>query len=59
MMYEDQVPRLEKFKADHPEIEIHNPVDSHSMFWKACGDGKILAVELDLRRLLDTLERLT
>ena len=52
----DQVPRLQRFQADHPEIEIKSPIDTKSVWWKAVRDGEQIAVEHDLRRLLDSLE---
>jgi hypothetical protein len=55
--YEDQVPRLEQFRAEHPEIEIRSPIDNQSGFWKAYRDGMILSVQHDLRWLLDHLEQ--
>jgi hypothetical protein len=41
-----------------PDIRIDNPVDSRSAFWSAHQGGKVLAVEFELARLLDTLNRL-
>lgn len=52
----DQVPRLERFKAEHPEIAIRTPLDSGSGVWSAARDGVVLTVQHDLRRLLDKLE---
>lgn len=53
----DQVPRLEAFKAAHPDVDIMSPLDSRSApWWKAYRDGEPLATGVDLRRLLDTLE---
>lgn len=54
---EDQVPRLARFREAHPEVDICNPQAARSQFWKAARDGEIIAIEIDLRRLLDTLER--
>lgn len=53
---EDQVPRLEEFRRNHPEIEIMSPYGTKSGFWKAFRDGEQLTVQVDLRRLLDKLE---
>lgn len=53
----DQVPRMERFRAEHPDIEIVSPLVLRSAFWKARRGGEVLAIELDLRRLLDTLDR--
>jgi hypothetical protein len=53
----DQVLRLERFKADHPDIEIMSPLESRAApWWKAFRDGEPLATGVDLRRLLDTLD---
>jgi hypothetical protein len=54
--YMDQVPRLEQFKGEHPEITIRTPLDSGSGAWSAARDGVVLTVQYDLRRLLDKLE---
>lgn len=54
--YVDQVPRLEKFRIEHPEIEISNPRDTRSPFWRAHRDGELLTVQNNLRFLLDKLE---
>ncbi len=56
MMHSDQIPRLEKFKADHPEIEISSPLVTKSPWWKAWVDGEQIASGHDLRRLLDSLD---
>ena len=53
----DQVPRLERFRQAHPEVEIMTPLDTRSPFWKAYRDGQHLGTGIDLRRLLDQLER--
>ena len=54
--YMDQVPRLERFKAEHPEITIKTPLDTKSGAWVAYRDGIVLTVQHDLRWLLDKLE---
>ena len=51
----DQVTRRQRFEANHPDVEIKTP-PAGSPWWKAFRDGVQLAVEHDLRRLLDTLE---
>jgi hypothetical protein len=56
--YVDQVPRLEKFRADHPDIEIASPLETNSPFWRAYRDGKQIALQNGLRWLLDKLESL-
>jgi hypothetical protein len=55
---DDQVPRLEQFRAAHPDIEIMSPLDARSSpWWKAYRkDGEPLATGVDLRRLLDVLD---
>jgi hypothetical protein len=55
---EDQVPRLQAFRAEHPDIEITSPADSHTGMWSAYQGGKILAVKFGLRQLLDHLDEL-
>jgi hypothetical protein len=55
---QDQVVRLEAFKSAHPDVDFASPVDTRSPFWKVRRDGELIATELDLRRLLDTLESL-
>lgn len=52
----DQVARREAFQAAHPDVEIKMPLDTRSAWWKAYRDGEQLAVEHDLRLLLDALE---
>ena len=55
---EDQVPRLQAFRAEHPDIEIASPADSRTGMWSAYQGGKILAVKFGLRALLDRLDEL-
>ena len=55
---EDQVPRLQAFRAEHPDIEIASPADSHVGMWPAYQGGKILAVKFGLRALLGRLDEL-
>ena len=55
---EDQVPQLKAFRAEHPDIEIASPADSHTGMWSAYHGGKILAVKFGLRQLLDRLDEL-
>jgi hypothetical protein len=55
---EDQVPRLVKFKADHPDIWIGHPSRGQPL-WIAKRDGQVLHSSFDLRRFLDKLEELT
>ena len=55
---EDQVPRLQAFRAEHPDIEIAGPAGSRTGMWPAYQGGTILAVTFGLRRLLDRLDEL-
>ena len=55
---EDQVPRFQAFRAEHPDIEIASPADSHTGMWSAYQGGKILVVKFGLRQLLDRLDEL-
>ena len=55
-VWNDQIPRMEAFRAAPPDVEIKTPLDTRSPFWKAYRDGEQLAVEHDLRLLLDALE---
>jgi hypothetical protein len=52
----DQVPRLEAFKAAHPEFDIMTPLDTRSPFWKCYLNGGQVAVESRLKYFLDALE---
>lgn len=36
--WNDQVPRLQAFRAAHPDVEIMTPVDTRSPWWKAFAD---------------------
>ena len=56
LVVNDQVPRLERFRAQHPGIQVKTPVDTRSAWWTASRDGEQLAAELDLRHLLNALE---
>jgi len=56
--YADQVPRLQAFRQAHPEIEIRDPVSTRSGLWSAHRDGRVLATEIELYRLLDRLDSL-
>ena len=55
---EDQVPRLQAFRDEHPDIEIASPADSHTGMWSAYQGGKILLVKFGLCQLLDRLDEL-
>jgi hypothetical protein len=55
---EDSVPRLQRFRREHPEIVI-TPPDKSSAFWEAFDeDGKRLAYGYWLKILLDKLDAL-
>ena len=51
----DQVPRLQRFRAEHPDITI-TPPGKHTALWKARKGGEVVAQHFSLRRLLDALE---
>jgi hypothetical protein len=55
---EDQVPRLQAFRDEHPDIEIASPADSRTGMWSAYQGGKILVVKFGLCQLLDRLDEL-
>jgi hypothetical protein len=52
---ENQVPRLQAFRAEHPDIEIASLADSGAGMWPAYQGGKILVVKFGLWQLLDRL----
>jgi hypothetical protein len=58
LSYDDQVGRLEKFRADHPEITIVPPSKGTSPFWVAMRSGERLADAYWLEQLLDELEQM-
>ena len=49
---EDQVPRLQAFRAEHLDIEIASPAGSRTGMWSAYQGSKILVVKFGLRQLL-------
>jgi len=53
----DQVPRLQAFKAAHPDITI-DPPGPGRLRWIATRDGSVLAERFNLVQLLDQLDRL-
>ena len=53
---EDQMPRLQAFRAEHPDIEIASPAGSRTGMWPAYQGGTILVVTFGLRQLLDRLD---
>ena len=52
---DNQVPRLQAFRAEHPDIEIASLADSGAGMWPAYQGGKILVVKFGLWQLLDRL----
>lgn len=54
----DQVPRLQAFRTEHPEIVIVPPGRGHPA-WTATRDGTFLTSAVFLKRFLDHLEKLT
>lgn len=52
---EDSVPRLERFRDEHPEVTI-NPPHKLNPYWEGWRDGEFLARAYWLERLLDNLE---
>lgn len=56
---EDQVPRLERFRQRHPDIDVTpgSKPDNYGQ-WTARRDGKTIASDYELRWLLDDLERI-
>jgi hypothetical protein len=55
---EDQVPRLQAFRAEHPDIEIASPAGSRTGMWPAYQGGTILVVTFGLRQLPGRLDEL-
>ncbi len=55
---EDQVPRLQAFRAEHRDIEIAGPAGSRTGMWSAYQGGTILVVKFGLCQLLDRLDEL-
>jgi hypothetical protein len=53
----DQVPRLQAYKAAHPDVTITAPAGPTAT-WTAARAGKVIAHGLDLKALLDRLGRL-
>ena len=57
----DQVTRLGRFKAEHPEWQVISPADIRSVLrgevlWRAEGPDGHVAFATELRDLLDELE---
>jgi hypothetical protein len=56
---EDQVVRLERFREEHPDIELELTGEIPRLReWVARRDGKILAKRYELEWMLDDLEKL-
>jgi hypothetical protein len=53
--YEDQVPRLVRFREEHPDIRIIPPGRT-CISWTAHRRGVLLAQDIELSGLLDKLE---
>ena len=45
------MPRLQAFRAEHPDIEIASPAGSRTGMWPAHQGGTILVVKFGLRQL--------
>jgi hypothetical protein len=53
----DQVARLERWTAEHPDVEIQAPdYASGAQLWTAHKGGIVVCCEYDLRVLLDRLD---
>lgn len=54
----DQVPRLEKFRLAHPDIDITAPYSTSGNYdhWVARHGVRIIASDHELKELLDQLE---
>ena len=48
---EDQVPRLQAFRDEHPDIEIASPAGSRTGMWPAYQGGTMLVVTFGLCQL--------
>jgi hypothetical protein len=53
----DQVPRLERYRQEHPDVDIQPP-GTKSAVWRAYRDGDLIAYGFTLMVLLDRLEAL-
>ena len=57
----DQVRRLKRFEAEHPEWQVISPASPRSVLrgeteWRALGPGGQFARAMELRDLLDEIE---
>ena len=53
----DQVPRLERYRQGHPDVDIQPP-GAQSAVWRAFRDGDLIAYGFTLMVFLDRLEAL-
>jgi len=53
----DQVPRLERYRQEHPDVDIQPP-GARSTVWRAFRDGDLIAYGFTLMVFLDRLEAL-
>jgi len=56
-MQEDAVIRLERFKEQHPDVQVTPPGPQTGAFWKAVDQGAEVADGYWLTQLMDKLER--
>jgi hypothetical protein len=52
------MPRLQAFRAEHPDIKIASPAGSHTGMWPAYQGGTILVVRFGPCRLPGLLDEL-
>jgi len=53
----DPVIPLERYRAEHPEIEISSPLDTQTGYWVARVGGERVASAPDITRLLAALSK--
>jgi len=53
----DQVPRLERYRHEHPDVDIQPP-GAQSAVWRAFRDGDLITYGFTLMVFLDRLEAL-
>jgi hypothetical protein len=54
-MFEDSVPRLARFRQEHPEYRINPPIEGDP-YWEAFKDGEFVTRAYWLGKLIDKLE---
>lgn len=54
----DQVQRLRRFQAARPEVDIERPDITKGESWRASVAGRQIASDVELRGLLDQLDRM-